>query len=62
MKKTTKLFFAALALLASSNVVAQDDPSPVVYTSCCYDVNNQKMVNFTWNAEEGFLSVAAPEE
>ena len=61
MKKITKLFFAALALLASSNVVAQDDPSPVVYTSCGYDVNNQKMVNFTWSAEEGFLSVAAPE-
>lgn len=57
MKKLTKLFLAALALTFSVNLAAQEE---VVYTSSGYDVNAQKMVNFTWNATDGFLSVDAP--
>lgn len=58
MKKITRLLVAALALIASSNMMAQDE---VVYTSAGYDVNAQKMVNFTWTAEDGFLSTDAPQ-
>lgn len=58
MKKTKTLLLAALALLSGSSVMAQ---SEVTYASCGYDVNNQKMVNFRWTAEEGFQSADAPQ-